>query len=1280
MNGSLPFVHLEKREAHRNSNFRDVGVLSKAILIFIAISLSVSPLTLAEETGSIRKGNVEHEKVIVEFGSGGGIDPSLSIPIPDGGPVIGATLMVSTVDGMEGPSSVSIDIGMDGRKEWSFGGGAQGDFGRQIAFITGSDVERELMSGSTRTITILLPENSEVSDASMDIYLPPTLRPEGARRIWDILPDDVRADSMDIGDIDGDGIEEITYHYLPDSAIYVIHFDGKGNYSRTRVLDGVSGDPSVRILDGDSKVAGGIVLQYFEGTSSGDKVSLLTGSGWEDLKEIELANNLSRMGNGFQVLKDEETLRDIVYVLKPNGGGLSEFSLGESGSLIEQVVLDSTPGIIGIGTTKILNGGVPDIILFPENEDSNITILTTTVDNNGSPSTGFLDLDSFAPISGQGTSIDLDGDGREEFYFPSGPYKDLAVISWNGTSPALSWVGLNNTFSSPRSIPREFYGDGGAYTGPEGFLYTSSKGGFYQILPGNNRGYLIELLEDIDGPALLGEFDATGSGNVFSFTSNDGLISSGTDWNSINDISMGSSSGSIDIAPNSSHFSLDLKTLLPNDIQGTLKSDIYGNTFKALDLYMVSSPGFITFKDLSIDYRISIDISDSPYFMKAMEKAQNDFDQSFVPFMVRAGSSGALEIGPVTVTYDSPPVILDSLPEKITIMEGSLGQTLIDILDHVDDDLLGTDKLSLEIIPISQIPGGLLFIDNNHLLVSHASQYPDLNGNFSFRIGVSDLNSRVLSKPINLVILPVQDNPQLLRGIGSITISEGEERRVELTGENGIFKDPDGDPMTFEVGIISTDPPELRDDLDIWIDEDELILYPSIMGSGGFARIEVIAFDPQTGQGDGTRTIGEIEVINMDADPWIGANPGLVNLVEDQEFPTRIPIEGWIIDPDSDLSNVEISVIPSDARLITYISYYGANRYLFLLPTEDISGEVTVWLEIVSGDSILTDRLRVRIEPVNDIPKIIMDDVEYQEDQGWMISGRVRDPDDSGGKIEYRIGDGDWRDAWGFKSWSILVDELSVPLSGQYIFIRAHDGSEYSQVEFTKLVWPYKPPVIDDGDEPADDDQKDDDDDPIPDNYLTPNEPGEANPPWLLIGGLGGLAIGAIFILLWSEVGFVTMVTAGISFYSKLSKKDILNHEIRGLIRGYIIANPGDHYSSIKRNLDLNNGTLAYHLRVLEQNGFVKSMFDGIYKRYYPANINISKLKKNVSKQEEIFNIILEHPGVTMDQIGRLIGVSRQVVNYHVKNLIRAGIVDYKRDDKSARFYPLEENLGMVQT
>jgi predicted transcriptional regulator len=53
--------------------------------------------------------------------------------------------------------------------------------------------------------------------------------------------------------------------------------------------------------------------------------------------------------------------------------------------------------------------------------------------------------------------------------------------------------------------------------------------------------------------------------------------------------------------------------------------------------------------------------------------------------------------------------------------------------------------------------------------------------------------------------------------------------------------------------------------------------------------------------------------------------------------------------------------------------------------------------------------------------------------------------------------------------------------------------------------------------------------------------------------------------------------------YVKLSKKDVLDHFIRGQIYGYLVVHPGDNYTTIKQNLDLTNGTLTYHLDVLER-------------------------------------------------------------------------------------------------
>ena len=1276
MHGSLPNGYSRFREANHGKITHLRSAIFRIAPIVISIALILFPFSSGEETGSIRKGNIDYETVVIEFGEGGGIDPSLSIPIPQGGPVIGASMQVSTVQGKRGPSEVSIDLGMDGRKEWAYGGGAEGHLGEQNYFASENDLKRMLQDGSSNSFRILLPEEAHIEDATLTLNLPPSISSKDPENILTIDPKNISLEAVDIGDLDGDGIEELVYHYLQDSGIYLLDIDNSGNLSKKKIFSGVSGDPAIRILEGNSSSPGAVVIQYFDGGDSRERVSLLKSVSGE-FGEFELAENLSRDAVGFQVLTDTDSGRDIVYVLKGDGEGISEYSIGESGSIIEQVIIDDSRGIIGLGTGDLSGSGHRDLIMFPENKDRNITILTSSTGSEAAINSEFTDLGVNYPISGIGTPIDLDGDRREEFYFSSGPYGDLAVISKIGSGHSVSWIGLNGTYSTPRALQRSEYGDSGAYQGPEGFLYTFSMNGFFQILPSGEGGYLFDLRKDISGPTLVGKLDNEGSGSLYSFTLNDGLTISEAEWETVERLSFTSSVGRMDPVEIENSMKLNIHSLMGEQPSGKKITDEYGNPITVTEIFVSSDHGFVTLTDLSIDYEVELEISRSPIFMKALEKARKDFDGSFVPFMVKGGSAGSVEVGPVTVTYDSPPVIHDSIPKRLTIDEGSLGQTLLDVLDHVEDDLLEKQKLSVDIVPVNSMPAGLLFIDDHHLLVSHASRYPDLNGNFSFRIAVSDMNTRVLSDEVELVVLPVQDPPVMKKGLGTIFISEGEELEIPLTGEEGLFEDPDGDPMTFEISVLQTEPAELDDHLNVGVEKNNLIITSSVWGRGGSARIEVLAMDPFTGPDKGTRTVGELKIENVDSTPWIGENPGLISLEEDQNTPTRIELKGWIVDPDSDLSSIDIAVTSSDRRLVSYISYYGSNRYLFLQPTEDLSGDATVWLEIVSGETLLTDKLKVRINQVNDIPKVIMDDVEYQEGQGWLLSGRVEDPDDIGGKIEYRIGEGDWRDAWGFGTWSILVGESMVPGSGQYVFIRAHDGLEYSNMEFTKLLWPYVPPVIDD------DDDEDPEDDPEPGNgnpsedAITPQDPDGSDPPWLLLGGISGVAAGAIIFLIWSEVGFVSMLSAGMSIYSKLSKKDILNHEIRGLIRGYIIANPGDHYSSIKRNLDLNNGTLAYHLRVLEQNGFVKSMFDGIYKRYYPANINISKLKKNVSKQEEIFNMILEHPGVTMEQIGRLIGVSRQVVNYHVKNLIRAGVVDYKRDNKSARFYPVDGvNLG----
>jgi uncharacterized repeat protein (TIGR01451 family) len=144
--------------------------------------------------------------------------------------------------------------------------------------------------------------------------------------------------------------------------------------------------------------------------------------------------------------------------------------------------------------------------------------------------------------------------------------------------------------------------------------------------------------------------------------------------------------------------------------------------------------------------------------------------------------------------------------------------------------------------------------------------------------------------------------------------------------------------------------------------------------------------------------------------------------------------------------------------------------------------------------------------------------------------------------------------------------------------------------------------------------------------------------------------------------------------YTKLRKKNILEHETRGMIRGYVIANPGDHFNSIKKALSLNNGTLAYHLHVLEREGLIKSKRWGKFTRFYPSGM---KLPENGSRYSEIQKIIMskigETPGISQKEIAAVMGVTKSTINYHINRLTELGVVDAKRAGIKIRYFLVED-------
>ena len=76
--------------------------------------------------------------------------------------------------------------------------------------------------------------------------------------------------------------------------------------------------------------------------------------------------------------------------------------------------------------------------------------------------------------------------------------------------------------------------------------------------------------------------------------------------------------------------------------------------------------------------------------------------------------------------------------------------------------------------------------------------------------------------------------------------------------------------------------------------------------------------------------------------------------------------------------------------------------------------------------------------------------------------------------------------------------------------------------------------------------------------------------------------------------------------FTQERKDDVLDHFVRGEIYGFIRANPGSHYNQMMRELDIKNGTLSYHLYILEKTGIVKSRKEGITREHLARILRLS--------------------------------------------------------------------------
>jgi predicted transcriptional regulator len=192
-------------------------------------------------------------------------------------------------------------------------------------------------------------------------------------------------------------------------------------------------------------------------------------------------------------------------------------------------------------------------------------------------------------------------------------------------------------------------------------------------------------------------------------------------------------------------------------------------------------------------------------------------------------------------------------------------------------------------------------------------------------------------------------------------------------------------------------------------------------------------------------------------------------------------------------------------------------------------------------------------------------------------------------------------------------------------------------------------------------------------HQVVPAASPQAGPDYYLLVGISLLIAGACLTVFigGTEIGLLAFLQfILVPLFVRIKKDRVLDHFTRGQIFGFIKANPGTHYIAVQEHLELHNGVLAYHLKVLEREDYIVSEREGIYKRFYPRHMKIPRKERQLSRvQLDIISALRMHPGTSQNGLARMLGESKQVIGYHIRVLEKAGIVRVERDAQATRCF-----------
>jgi len=152
----------------------------------------------------------------------------------------------------------------------------------------------------------------------------------------------------------------------------------------------------------------------------------------------------------------------------------------------------------------------------------------------------------------------------------------------------------------------------------------------------------------------------------------------------------------------------------------------------------------------------------------------------------------------------------------------------------------------------------------------------------------------------------------------------------------------------------------------------------------------------------------------------------------------------------------------------------------------------------------------------------------------------------------------------------------------------------------------------------------------------------------------------------------------------------------RGRLMGYLTANPGCHFRALMAALDMSNGQITHHLRILENEENVWRKKDGRLVRFYPFTnqLHPNMIEEDLpvpplspdpnSLQGKILSLLDEDGQLggfpTQAELAKRLEKSQQLISHHLRTLQKYGLVERRKMGVKNRYKLTREAIFLLET